>query len=195
MSVLIAYGNSTEAAIMSDSRLTYKDEYGNIIYFEDRIQKIYKITDRFIIGSVGSAKSYNVIKNINIFDNNSVFSHLENYTYEEWLNFFSDRIKIWEIDKLTFSPYITIGIDSNNKIRMDTFNNIDLKFKPACPKENEFFSIIYLPPNINENFKEVFYKNIESTNNVEKFCKNTIKYISLFDSTVGGEIQCLKVHI
>ena len=118
MSVLLAYGTSNEAVIMSDSRSTMLNENNEIIDHKDNSKKIYKITDKFIIGCVGSGSAKNILEKINPNNPNSTFNILKDNTYEDWLIFFTKRIKIFGINKLSYSPYIAIGIDINNKIRM-----------------------------------------------------------------------------
>lgn len=194
MSVLLAYGTSKEAVIMSDSRATYYDDNGNILGFIENEQKIYKITDKFIIGSVGNAKSTNIIKNININSPTSILSNIKNYSYEKFLDFFVSRIKIFGINKLSYSPYIAIGIE-NGKIRMDTFNNITCNFDPVYPQESDFVSIIYLPPNINQNYKNIFYNGIRTALDEKKYCENTIRNIANIDPTVNSIVQKFSVKI
>lgn len=195
MSVLLAYGTLKEAVIMSDSRITYYDNNNNILGFKDNRQKIYKITDNFVIGTAGDARGKNIIENINPDNPKSSFNTLKDYTYEQWLEFFKQRIKIFGIDKIPYITYVSIGIDSNNKIRMDIFNNITCEFEPACPKDNDIFSTIFLPPNASEQIRDDFYNTIKKTQNTEKYCRDTISYISSIDNTVGGEIQYYKVNV
>lgn len=63
MSVLLAYGTSTEAVIMSDSRATiYKDKNKTYkIGYKEKTTKIFKITDKFIIGYGGFGESKDAI--------------------------------------------------------------------------------------------------------------------------------------
>lgn len=195
MSVLLAYGTSMEAVIMSDSRATYFDKNNNILGYEENRKKIYKITDKFIIGSVGNANSSNILENININDSNSLFSLMKDASYEKWISFFTDRIKIFGIDKISYSPYIAIGIDSNNKIRMDTFNNLTYNFDTVYPKDDDIFSTIYFSSNIVPNFKDKFSDELARSANMEKYCQETIRKISQIDNTVNSNIQKFKVSL
>lgn len=192
MSVLLAYGTSKEAFIMSDSRATHYDDNGNIVCFTENEQKIYKITDKFIIGSVGNAKSTNILENINVNDPTSLFSNLKNCPYVKLLDFFASRIKIFEINKLSYSPYISIGVD-NNKIRMDTFNNITCSFDTVYPQKDDLISTIYLPPNVEPKFKRIFYDGLNKSLDKEKYCEKIIQDIANFDNTVNGIIQKFKI--
>lgn len=195
MSVLLAYGTSKEAVIMADSRATYYDEYGNIVGFKEDEQKIYKITDRFIIGAAGNANGSNIIEKIDVYDSKSSFSTLKYFTYDELLAFFLKRIKIFGIDKISYSAYITVGIDATNKIRMDTFNNITCKFDSACPQNNDLLSTIYLSSNVSPDYKVLFTCGLGRATDKEKYCENAIKEISKNDNTVNDIIQKYKISL
>lgn len=196
MSVLLAYGTSTEAVIMSDSRTTlYKNKNGTgKIGHKEKTTKIFKINDKFIIGHGGFGKSKDAIIALKYYLE-SYYSDISIISYEEILDEFVKRIDIYKVASMPYSVYIIIGIDSNGRVRMDTYNNEKGIFESVYPSGNTIINTIYLPPSVNDEFRIKFNQGISMYPDTEKFCESVIQKISEIDDTVNDRIQKFKIHI
>ena len=198
MSVLIVYATSNYATIMSDSRETvYKDQNcTELVDYIENSKKIYKMSDSFIIGSAGnSSLSKNLIQGINPQDPSNSFYTLKNYSYTEFLKFFTIRFNLsHKRSGYQSCVIVMIGID-NNKIRLDLMNSNDYIPHTTYPNDEQLACKIYLPKDIPDLFEKQFADGLEIANNKELYCENVIKTISTKSNLVNDRIQKFTVRI
>lgn len=198
MSVLIVYATSKYATIMSDSLETvYKDENRTeLVKYNENSKKIYKMSDSFIIGSAGySSLSNNLIQGVNPQDPNNSFCTLKNYSYKEFLKFFTTRFNpSHKRPDSQFCVIVMIGID-DNKIRLDLMNSNDFIPHTTYPNDEQLACKIYLPKDIPDSFEKQFADRLEAANNKELYCENVIKTISTKSNLVNDKIQKFSVRI
>lgn len=196
MSVLIAYGTQNYATIMSDSRATmYKDDQRNeFVGYRDDAQKIYKITDKFILGSAGSGSIHSWVNDVKPENPNSSFYNIRNYSYEEFLKFFIKRLSLSENLKKQYCVIVTAGVNSQNKITMDIMYTPDLNPITVQPTGDEINNKIFLPSNIPENYEFQFSSELKYQNNKEVYCESVIREIADRDPSVNKTIQKLTVY-
>lgn len=192
MTVLLGFATEKQALIMSDSRGSYfkmNDPTRTILKYEENTKKLYQITNKFILGTAGYGSIGKWIEDVKPCNPNSVFYNLKDNTYEKWLDFFLKRFQISDTLKKEYSAILSIGIDSNSHIRMDGFTTLNLSPTTAIPQRNEFFSKIFLPPDIPNNYEDKFSSTLQLTNHKIEYCEWVIKNIASKSKSVNNIIQ------
>lgn len=194
MSVLITYGTKEYASILSDSRESMYN-YDTFLYHKENSQKIFKISDKFVIGIVGHSQICNFIKSVKPDNPINIFHYLKNSTYEQLLDFFIERFSSYKHDKKKYSIISIIGIDSYSRIRMDLMDTDTLAPITEYPKEKQTISKIYYPSDISDSFEIEFTNNLEESIDKDSYCESVIRLIASKTDKVNDKIQKYTVRL